>query len=348
MILDERTELAPGYEISRVIRGGWQLAGDHGPVDHARLDADFLAAYDAGLTVFDCADIYTGVEERIGAFRAATAARFGAERLARLKVHTKFVPDLEVLPRIDRAYVRAIIERSLRRLRLDRLDLVQFHWWDYATPRWAEAALWLAELQAEGKIDLIGATNFDTARLEALVAAGVPLKSMQVQYSLLDARPGRSMAAACERLGVKLLCYGSLAGGFFSERWLGQPAPGTLENRSLIKYLLVIEDFGGWALFQDLLETLATIAARHGVTIAAVAARWVLERPAVGAVILGMRGADHLNDTVAIGRLRLTPADLEAIEAVLARARPLAGDVYELERDRHGPHGAIMKYNLNR
>jgi aryl-alcohol dehydrogenase-like predicted oxidoreductase len=345
--LGERFALAPGYEISRVIRGGWQLAGDHGPVDEAALDADFLAAYDAGVTAFDCADIYTGVEARIGAFRAATLAKHGAARLSRLKVHTKFVPDLAILSRIDRAYVRGIIERSLTRLSQERLDLVQFHWWDYAIPGFEQTALWLRELRDEGKIDLIGATNLDTPHLEALLRAGVPVKTLQVQYSLLDARPAGAMTAACQRLGVSLLCYGALAGGFLGERWLGAPEPETLTNRSLIKYKLIIDDWGGWALFQTLLETLARVAARHGVTISAIAARHVLDRPAVGAVIIGARTGEHLARTVAIGGVALTGEDRAEIDAVLARGRPLAGDVYSLERDRTGRHGAVMKYNLN-
>ena len=279
--------------------------------------------------------------------RAAVAARFGAGRLARLKVHTKFVPDLEMLPRIDRAYVRTIIERSLGRLRMERLDLVQFHWWDYTVPGCERTALWLAELQAEGKIYLIGATNFDTGRLEALIAAGVPVKTLQVQYSLLDARPEAAMVSACQRLGVALLCYGSLAGGFLSGRWLDRPEPAALQNRSLLKYKLVIDDAGGWAWFQSLLRVLAAVAARRGVTIAAVAARWVLDRPAVAAVIIGARGGEHLADTLAIGSLALAPEDRAEIESVLALRRPLAGDVYALERDRTGRHGAVMKYNLN-
>ena len=104
-------------------------------------------------------------------------------------MHTKFVPDLEGLAHLDRATIRATIERSLKRLKGERLDLVQFHWWDYYVPGCVEAGLWLEELRREGKINLIGGTNFDTPRTEALVAAGVPLASMQVQYSLLDARP---------------------------------------------------------------------------------------------------------------------------------------------------------------
>ena len=348
MTFDERIALAPGYEISRVIRGGWQLAGDHGPIDEARVEEDFLAAYDAGLTAFDCADIYTGVEARIGDFRRSVSARFGAERLKRLKVHTKFVPDLDVLPRIDRAYVRTIIERSLSRLKVERLDLVQFHWWDYAQPRWLDTALWLGELRDEGKIDLIGGTNFDTVHVEALAAGGAPLTTLQVQYSILDRRPAATMAAACARLGVTLLCYGSLAGGFLGERWLGRDEPSAPTNRSLIKYRLIIEDFGGWELFQSALATLNRVARRHGVTISAVAARWVLDQPGVGAVIIGARNNAHLAETVAVGALRLTGSDRAEIAAVLASSALLEGDVYALERDRAGRHGAVMKYSLNR
>lgn len=348
MTFTERTELAPSYSISRVIRGGWQLAGGHGAVDRAAVEGDLLAYYQAGITTFDCADIYTGVEEMIGAFRAGVTARLGLEALRELKVHTKFVPDLAILPTIDRAYVRSIIERSLTRLRTERLDLVQFHWWDYAAPRWVETAQWLTELQAEGKIDLIGATNFDTAHVETMVGAGVPLRSLQVQYSLLDHRPGGAMAEACRRLGVQFLCYGSIAGGFLSERWLGQADPaGTLENRSLVKYRLIIDEFGGWPLFQELLTTLHDVAGRLGTSISAVAARHVLDQPGVAAVIVGARDRRHLADTLAIGATQFGDDDRARIDAVLARRQGPGGDVYDLERDRSGRHGAIMKYNLN-
>jgi aryl-alcohol dehydrogenase-like predicted oxidoreductase len=346
----EMRDLAPGYAISRVIRGGWQLAGGHGPVERDAAIAGFARWYQSGIVALDCADIYTGVEDLIGEFRAVTLARQGQDALARLKVHTKFVPDLAVLPRIDKAYVRSIIDRSLRRLRTDRLDLVQFHWWDYAIPGCVETALWLDELRREGKIDLLGGTNFDCAHLEAMVAAGVPIKTMQVQYSVLDIRPAASMAALCARLGVSLLCYGSVAGGFLSEKWLGRPEPqmGALENRSLVKYKLIIDDFGGWDAYQAVLSALQVIARRHGVGLSTLASRYVLEQQAVAAVIVGARTPDHLEQNLAIGRIRLNIADLAEIDAALGGRRGPLGDVYAVERDRTSPHGAIMKYDLNK
>ena len=336
MTKTEFFDLRPGYRISRVIRGGWQLAGGHGAVDAREAVADLALFCEAGITTFDCADIYTGVEELIGAFRSEYKDRHGAEAL-------------ELLPKIRKSDVQAIIDQSLRRLRMERLDLVQFHWWDYAVPGYVETALWLKELQQAGKIDLLGGTNFDTPRSAELVGAGFPLASMQVQYSLLDARPENGLVALCRKHNVHLLCYGSVAGGFLSDRWLGEAEPNPpFENRSLTKYKLIIDDFGGWALFQDLLATLRRIADAHDSDIATVASRAMLERPQIGAVIVGARNRSHVAANRAIFDLKLTPQDHAAITAVLAHRQGPEGDTFSLERDRHGRHGSIMKYNLNR
>jgi aryl-alcohol dehydrogenase-like predicted oxidoreductase len=312
----ESTELAPGYRIPRLIRGGWQLAGGHGAVDRQRAVADMATFVAAGIDVFDCADIYTGVEELIGAFRATPQGRA-------LRVHTKFVPDLDDLAHVDAAYVRRVIERSLQRLNAERLDLVQFHWWDYAVPGLVDTALQLVALQREGLIAHVGGTNFDTPH----AAAGL-----------------------CATSGMQLLCYGTLAGGFFGERWLGaaEPTVESLANRSLVKYKLVIDDFGGWAAFQSLLAVLARIGAKHGVGIAAVATRWVLDQPQVAAAIVGARYAEHLPAMLPVFSFVLDDDDHAQIDALLAECPGPQGDTYTLERDRSGRHGRIMRYNLNK
>jgi aryl-alcohol dehydrogenase-like predicted oxidoreductase len=341
----ETFDLAPGYRISRLIRGGWQLAGGHGEVERDRAIADMRAFLDAGVTTFDCADIYTGVEEMIGAFRA-TLSPTDRERL---HVHTKFVPDLSALATLTPAEIEAIIDRSLHRLRTDRLDLVQFHWWDYAIPGWLEAAQHLARLKEKGKIRHVAGTNFDTLHTQAMMDAGVSIVSMQVQYSLLDRRVAGAMADLCASTGMRFLCYGTVAGGFLSARWLGQPDPQPpFANRSLQKYRLIIEEFGGWDAFQALLRLLDGIARKHGVSITAVATRWVLDQPHVAGAIVGARYAEHLPDNLAVFRFALDEADRAAIAALLARHPGPQGDFYALERDRTGPHGRIMKYELNR
>lgn len=342
-------DLAPGHRISRVIKGGWQLAGGHGEIDRQAGIEDMIAFADAGITTFDCADIYTGVEALIGAFRKEYGNLRGAEALSRIKVHTKFVPDLGKLASISKADVAEGIETSLTRLGMEQLNLVQFHWWDYEIDRQLEVASWLADLRREGKIANIGGTNFDTEQMLRIVDAGVPLVSMQVQYSLIDDRPSRSMVKAAKAHAINLLCYGSVSGGLFSERSLGAPEPqAPFENRSLTKYKLIVDEFGGWELFQELLEVLATIAARHGSDIASIASRAILERPGVAAVIVGARNRNHLASNLAIPEIAMTEQDFADINTVLARANPVPGDVYTLERDRSGAHGSVMKYNLNK
>jgi aryl-alcohol dehydrogenase-like predicted oxidoreductase len=336
--------LAPDYSISRLIKGGWHLAGGHGAVDADAACRDMAAFVDAGITAFDCADIYTGVEELIGRFRRQYPAH-----AKRLRVHTKFVPDLDSLTTVDREYTRGIVERSLQRLGLERLDLVQFHWWDYRIPRYVEIALELEKLRQQGKIDRIGVTNFAVAPLEQIVAAGVPVLAHQLQYSLLDRRPAAAMTPFCAQHGITMLCYGTVAGGFLSERWLGAAAPlEPLANRSLIKYRLIIDEFGGWDAFQSLLRVLQQIASKHRVDIGTVATRWVMDRPCVGAAIVGATNTAHLAAHTAVGNLRLDGTDLASIDSVLNEHPGPSGDVYDLERDRDGPHGRIMRYSLNR
>ena len=341
--------LRPGYEFAPVIKGGWQLAGDHGPVDRARAIADMERFLDAGIAAFDCADIYTGVEEMIGEFIGRMRRTRGGQAAGAIKVHTKLVPDLDRLETISPAGIEAIVDRSLKRLRLERLPLVQFYWWDLARGRPYEVLSCLKDIQAKGKIGLLGVNNWSEAAMQPFIDAGFDLVSTQVQYSLLDNRPAGAFARWCAGNRMKMLCYGTLAGGFLTERWLGAADPGyEFANRSLVKYRLIIDEFGGWALFQQLMEALAAVARKHGATVGAVAARWVLDRPQVGAVIIGARTAGRLAQTVSIFDLELDREDRLAIDAVLARRRGPNGGIYELEGDRSGRHGRIMKYNLGR
>jgi len=338
-----RTTLAGGYELSRIIKGGWHLAGGHGEIDRVAAKRDMAQFVDAGITTFDCADIYTGVEELIGEFRTEYPSH-----AAKVQVHTKFVPDLDILGRIERDYVERIIDRSLTRLRVQCLDLVQFHWWDYAVPRYVETALELERLRRAGKIANIGVTNFDVPRLAELIAAGVPIVSHQLQYSVLDRRAEHGMAAYCKQHGIGLLCYGTVAGGFLSERWIDVPEPtGDLANRSLTKYKLIIDDSGGWPAFQLLLAGLSLVAARHDCDIATIATSYILTRASVCAAIIGATNVLHLPAHEKLGRVRLGATEISDIDALVAGHQGPRGDVYDLEREREGRHGRIMKYNLS-
>jgi len=342
----ERTEIAPGFSISRIIKGGWQLSQGHSQTDTKEAINDMFAFVDHGITSFDCADIYTGVEELIGKFLTERKRKNGSN--SDIQVLTKFVPDYDALATINKAYVEKVIDRSLKRLNVERLDVVQFSWWTYDIPGWVGTAIWLKELQQAGKINLISGTNFNANAAREIVNADVQLSTLQIQYSLLDNRPEKELIKLCSEHSIKLLCYGTVAGGFLSEQWLNiqEPQP-PFENRSLVKYKLMIDEFGGWDLFQSLLQTLKAIADKHKVSITNVASRYILERPQVGGVIIGARNASHLSENISVFDFQLDNQDYQAIQQVISKRKGPPGDVFDIERIKEGPHGSIMRYNLN-
>ncbi len=343
-----RTELRPGYDISRVIKGGWQLAGGHGTFDRQQAVDDMLTFVEHGITTFDCADIYTGVEAMIGDAVKELRQRESGPVEKRIQVHTKLVPDLDKLTSIRHEDIEAIIDRSLERLNLDQLHLVQFFWWDLSLGDPLASLDVLKQLKAKGKIRYLGCTNWNESSMQPFVDNHFDMVAAQVQYSLLDARPAGAFSQWCEKHDMQILCYGVLAGGFLTARWLAQPDPGfTFENRSLIKYRLIIEDFGGWDLFQSLLRVLNEIGNEHDVPLSAVATSYMMAQPQVAATIIGARTAENIDETLASFEVSLTQSNLEAIEAVTKQRTGPNGSVYELESDRNGPHGRIMKYNLN-
>ncbi len=299
-----RIRIDGNYDISRIIKGGWHLAGDHGPVDPEQALHDMAMFVESGITTFDCADIYTGVESLIGRFRARYP------QLAReLQIHTKFVPDLGALAKVDGAYVERSIDRSLERLGVERLDLVQFHWWDYDVPGYVEAALQLSKLKDKGKIAHIGATNFDVPRLREILDAGVPVHfAAGAVFASRPAAPERHRRSV-PRAGHRACCATARwpEASCPSAGWARGEPGSELTNRSLIKYKLIIDDFGGWAQFQQLLLALDRIAVKHRCDIATVASRAVLDWDRVAAIIVGATNTSHLhahreNRGVAVGR----------------------------------------------
>ena len=317
----ERRKLALDLDVSRVVTGLWQIADmERGgrPLDPDASAREMQPSVGAGFTTFDMADHYGSAEEIAGRFVAGGG---------RAELLTKWVP--EPGP-ISREAVRTAVQRALQRLRRERIDLFQFHAWRFSDPSWLDALFFLEELRTEGLVGHLGAVNFDTAHLRVAIASGIRLVSNQVVFSLLDRRAAGRMTAFCREHGVQLLAYGTLAGGFLTERWLDRPAPTEAERSSWseMKYFRFIESAGGWERFQGLARAAASVARKHGVSMANVACRAILDEPAVGAVIVGARLGErsHLEDNARIFSLALDPEDRKAIADAAAAIAPIPGD----------------------
>jgi aryl-alcohol dehydrogenase-like predicted oxidoreductase len=135
------------------------------------------------------------------------------------------------------------------------------------------------------------------------------------------------MAAWCDEHGVGLLTYGTLLGGLLSEKYLGRAEPGRAElnTASLRKYKQMIDTWGGWALFQELLAAVKLVADKHRVGLAAVAIRHLLDRPAVAGVIVGTRlgAAEHIAENTRVFDVALDAEDEATLAPVLAKGRDL-------------------------
>jgi len=295
---------------------------------------------DHGFTTFDCADIYAGSEELLGKFRRSLPDPHS------IQIHTKLVPNKASLHDLNDRKIDAALNRSLQKLGVEQIDLVQYHWWDYDVPGIERLTNRLLHAQNAGKIRLLGVTNFNTKHLQYLLDAGASIVSVQAQYSLLDRRPERYLTGSCAETKINLLPYGVLAGGFLTDRYLGRASPATM-NRSLQKYRLIIDEIGGWNALQRLLALLSGIATKHDTSIDAIAARWALDQPSVAAIILGIGSRSRAQQNVALGHLQLDDEDRQSIAAHLDAQDIPPGDMYDLERDSAGPHARIIKVNLH-
>lgn len=317
-----RIDLAPGLSVSRVLTGLWQLADmerDGRTIDLERT-ADAMQPYvDAGLTTFDMADHYGSAELVAGIFRSRQSGS--------IQCLTKWVPKPG---RVAKAEVRAAVERALGRLRTGSIDLLQYHAWNYADPGWLETLYDLQDLKREGLIRELGLTNVDTAHLRMVRMSGIEVVSNQVSFSLLDQRAAAGLAPYCEASGVRLLAYGTVAGGWLTEKWLGQPEPDweTTGTWSMMKYGRFLRVAGGWDALQRVLAAAKAVADRHGVSIANIATRYILDHPGVAGVIVGARLGEraHVDDTLRLFSFSLSDADRAEMRGALATLRPIPGD----------------------
>lgn len=317
----EYCELAPGFSISRIVTGMWQVADmekDGKTLDPHKTSETMKPYLDAGLSTFDLADHYGSAEEIAGAV---------VNNDRDLKLLTKWVPKPGPVTEKD---VREAVERALKRMNRDTVDILQFHAWNYADPSWLDALFYLNDLKKEGLVSHLGVTNFDTAHLRMVLYSDIEVISNQICFSLIDQRPLKGMTDLCEQKGVQLLAYGTLAGGFLSERWLNKQAPNKSELKtwSLMKYKRFIDIAGGWDKFQQLLQVVKNVAIKNNVSISNVASRFVLDQTTVGGIIVGARlgESEHIQENLRVFQFSLDDESHAALKDAASQMAPILGD----------------------
>ncbi len=316
----ETINLADDLQICRILNGMWQVSGTHGQIDKPMAIKSMINYHNSGFTTWDLADIYGPAESFIGEFRR----ELNSDQIANTQALTKFVPNPGPM---SKSIVEYYIDQSLQKMNTDTLDLVQFHWWDYNNLSYMDAIEHLFSLKEKQKIKHVGLTNFDTERVKIMTEKGFTPITNQVQYSILDQRAEKLMIPFCLKHEIKILAYGTLLGGFFSEKYLktDEPTRADLDTASLQKYYNMIQEWGGWELFQELLDSLDTISKKHDCSIANVATKFILNRPAVAGVIIGARLgiSEHIEDNSKAFDVKLDSDDLSAISSVTSKANNL-------------------------
>lgn len=317
-------QLAPGFEISRIVTGLWQVADmeRNGKTLNPEETAQYMMPYvDAGFTSFDMADHYGSSEIIAGYFINNNSLG------DRTQLFTKWVP---TPGKISRADVRHAVLQALDRMQSPSIDLMQYHAWKYSDARWLDGLFYLNELKEKGLINHIGVTNFDAVHLKMALDTGIPIVSNQICHSLIDQRANGKLKKVCEDYNVKLLAFGTLAGGFLTDKWFGKPEPtdDELTTWSEMKYKRFIDVAGGWDVLQQLLKTINSVAEKHEVSIANISSRYILENPAVAAIIIGARLglSSHIEDNKAMLDIELTQDDLNKIQEAQQRMQPIPGD----------------------
>ena len=317
----DRLRLSDRLEISRVLTGLWQVADieKNGETIDPETGAGWLEAYASqGFDTFDMADHYGSAEIIAGRLLARGSS-------PRPLVFTKWCP---APGDMTGEVVRAGVQERLDRLGVDRVDLLQFHWWSFQHPAWLDALHELNRLRDEGLIAEIGVTNFDAAHLQVALSDGIPLLTNQVSFSLVDRRAAGPLSELCISRNTRLLAYGTLCGGFLSDRWLREPEPAEIPDWSKMKYKRFIDTAGGWEAFQGILRAAGEIARRHHVSISNVATRWVLDHPAVAGVIVGARLGEriHAADNLKLFGFSMDDEDRERLSEAFTGTKSIPGD----------------------
>ncbi len=309
-----------GIRISAVGVGCWEIGGGYGSIEETEFIKAVNRALDHGINCFDTAEAYG-----FGASEKSLAKALGARRKEAV-ITTKFgigYPDAPNYRDSTRKRVMESIEKSLRSLNTDYVDVYLIHWPDRNTP-FEETMKALDDLVRQGKVRAVGLSNFKLHEIEACMKAR-RVDVVQYCWNMFDRRMQKEIFPYCLRNNIGVMAYGSLAYGiltgtmteemdFGSDDWRSRR--GKLGNINLFQHL-----FGPDHFLKNLraVEDLKPIAKRYGKTLPQFALRWTLSNPAISTALVGCRNEREVNDNIGAVGWSISDADIKEIDAIFAR-----------------------------
>lgn len=282
--------------ISRIILGCAALGEyDHGVIDRESLKSAVYSALDEGINAFDVADCY-GSE--FGLAEANLSEILGS-RIKELNIITKFGVRWHrsgsgtrpvTTKDISTDWTQTAIENSLKRLKLETIPIYFIHWPDGKTPI-EETINTLSKLKKEGKVLHIGLSNFSAYEIERAHKVE-PISFVQYSYNLIDRKIENSIIPLCDRLGIKLLCYGALAQGFLTGKYACREDFDKSDHRSRLPHFQGVNEERN----RKIISTLKLLAEKYNVNSGQVAIAWCLKRCAIKGVILGAKNAVQVKE----------------------------------------------------
>ena len=311
-----RTDL----KVSALGFGCWEIGGTYGRIDEGEFRRSVARAIDSGVTCFDTAEAYgMGVSEE-------ALARALGDRRNDVVIATKFGVGYEEMPNrrdSSRARVLASIDKSLRRLRTDHVDIYLVHWPDTDTPL-DETMRALDDIVGQGKARYIGVSNFRLAQVEECMRLR-RIDVVQYAWNMFDRRMQTEIFPYCAAQQIGVMAYGSLAYGMLSgtfhrgmsfdeNDWRSRG--GMLGSLNLFRTLFGPEHFPRNLAAVDELKSLA---AKYGKSLPQFALRWTLSNPVVGTALVGFRTPAEVTENRGALGWEISNADMAEIDAILAR-----------------------------
>ena len=309
-----------GLEVSAIGFGCWEIGGGYGDVDEQEFVRAIGRSLDLGVNCFDTAEGYgLGVSERaLGS--ALGSRRDEAVIVSKFGVNYKDMPNMRDS---SRARVVASIDKCLKNLGTDYVDVYLVHWPDRNTP-FEETMSALDDIIRDGKARFVGLSNFKLEEIEACMAMR-RIDVVQYGWNMFDRRMQQEILPYCAAQGVGFMAYGGLSYGLLTGTFTEDHDFGSADWRARQGNMGAIKIFAalfGPEKFKDnvrAVNELKDVAARNGKSIAQLALRWATSHPAVSTALVGCRTVAEVEDNVGAVGWTISEADLAEIDAIFAR-----------------------------